>query len=294
MARGAGAPHTTRVAGCRGPAIQAMRRYLIGGAVVIMLGVLVVVAARYTRRMGASLTGGSDDKPTIQFVKNPVSVPEMTFWDLDGNRISTRDWKGKVTIVNFWATWCPPCREEIPAFITLQDKYRDHVQFIGISIDDPDAVNDVKAFVREHKMNYPVVMSTPELTTNFGGVFAVPTSFVVDPEVRTVQKHIGLINPAIYELEARVLAGIPTDVNVEKVEDTGKVLLANAALATDIPGVDLTGLAPDRKKAALKRLNDEHCTCGCGLTLAQCRINDPSCEISPPIAQRLVEEERVR
>ena len=114
------------------------RRYLIGAAVVITLGVVIVVAARYTRRVGQSLTGASsDEKPTIQFVKNPVAMPAMTFQDLDGKTISTRDWKGKVTIVNFWATWCPPCREEIPAFVTLQEKYRDHVQFIGVSIDDP-------------------------------------------------------------------------------------------------------------------------------------------------------------
>jgi thiol-disulfide isomerase/thioredoxin len=269
------------------------RRYLLGASALMILISLAMLTARYMH-WGGRWTASSDEWPTIQFVKHPVAVPEMSFQDLDGKTITTRDWKGKVTIVNFWATWCPPCREEIPAFITLQERYRDSVQFVGVSIDDPADVDDVRAFVREQKINYPIVMLTPELTTNFGQVFAVPTSFIVDRDVRTVQKHIGLINPGIYELEARVLAGIPTDVHVETVEDTGKVLLANAALATEIPGVDLSVLTPDQKKVALKRLNEEHCTCGCALTLAQCRINDPSCETSPSLARQIVEEERVR
>ena len=71
------------------------------------------------------------------------------------------------------------------------------------------------------------------------------------------------------------------------VKDTGEVLLANAAYATEIPGVDLSSLTPRQKADVLKRLNTEKCTCGCGLTLAQCRINDPSCTVSLPIAKKI-------
>ena len=78
-------------------------------------------------------------------------------------------------------------------------------------------------------MNYPVVMMTPELRRSFPGVYALPTSFILDAGVRTVQKHIGLISPKVFEQETRVLAGLPTDVGVEYVEDTGRVLLSNAA-----------------------------------------------------------------
>ena len=268
------------------------RRYIAGAATVMVLVALIVLGVRYTRRVSQSLVGepgSAGGKPTIRFVKNAVPVADMTFEDLDGRKISTRDWKGKVTIVNFWATWCGPCREEIPDLITLQDRYRDQLQIIGVSFDE-GSVDDVRAFARQYKMNYPVVMSTPELVKGFPGVFALPTSFILDRDVKTVQKHIGLIDPAIYELEARVLAGIPTDVNVERIDDNGKVLLANAALATEIPGVDLSKLTPERRTAALKRLNEEGCTCGCKLTVAQCRINDTECAISPTIAKKIVEE----
>jgi thiol-disulfide isomerase/thioredoxin len=268
------------------------KEYIVGVSVGVLAAVLIVLGVRYTRQVSQSLASGpgsSGSKPTIQFVKNAVPIAEMTFQDLDGRTISTKEWKGKVTLVNFWATWCPPCRAEIPDLIKLQDKYRDQLQVIGISYDE-GSVDDVRQFVREHKINYPIVMSTPDLEKGFPGVFALPTTFMLDKETRTVQKHIGLISPAIYELEARVLAGIPTEVNVEQVEDKGKVLLANAALATEIPGLDLSKLGPQRKTTALKRLNEEPCTCGCKLTVAQCRINDTECAISPTIAKKIVEE----
>jgi thiol-disulfide isomerase/thioredoxin len=265
------------------------QRYVLGAAAVMAAIALVALAVRYTRNVGTALSGGSNR--TVQFVKNPTLVPEMTFVDIDGRAMSTRDWKGKVVLVNFWATWCPPCREEIPAFVAMQEKYRDQLLIVGVSMDE-GSLDDVRQFAREHKMNYPIVMQTPELHKSFPGVFALPTTFVVDTQLRAVQKHIGLINTEIYELETRVLAGLSEDINVEEIEDNGRVLLSNAAQATEIPGLDMSSLRPDQKTLALKRLNEEGCTCGCMLTIAQCRINDASCAISPKIAETIVEEVR--
>jgi hypothetical protein len=73
------------------------------------------------------------------------------------------------------------------------------------------------------------------------------------------------------------------------VHDTGQVLLANAAYATEIPGLDLSHCTAAQREALLKQLNTEKCTCGCGLTLAQCRINDPDCKVSLPTAQKMLE-----
>ena len=87
-----------------------------------------------------------------------------------------------------------------------------------------------------------------------------------------------------------MLAGLPTPASVETVKDTGQVLLANAAYATEIPGIDLKPLTSAQRERTLKRLNEELCTCGCGLTVAQCRINDPSCEVSLPVARQLLDE----
>jgi thiol-disulfide isomerase/thioredoxin len=232
---------------------------------------------------------GAGSMPAVRFVKNPVAVPELTLKTLDGRTLKSSDWKGKVTLVNFWATWCPPCREEIPDLIKLQARYKDQLQIIGVSSDE-GPVADVAKFVAEHRMNYAIVMETPELTKAFPGIFALPTTFVINQEARLVQKHVGLLNPALIEQETRVLAKLDTTSVVEWVEDKGEVLLANAAQATDVPGIALEKLTPTQRTTALKRLNDEPCTCGCGLTVAQCRINDPSCGTSLPIAKKIVEE----
>ena len=226
---------------------------------------------------------------TLQFVRDPVPVAELRMVDLDGRAMSTRNWHGKVTLVNFWATWCGPCREEIPFLIRLAERYPDHLQVIGVSEDEgsPEKVHD---FARQYGINYPIVMSTPEIKRQFPGVFALPTSFVLDPDGQIVQTHVGLINPAVFEQEARYLTSLPADVTVETVEENAQLRLANAAQATEIPGLDLSMLSAEQKELALQRLNADSCTCGCQLTLAQCRINDAACGLSLPLAQKVVED----
>jgi hypothetical protein len=83
---------------------------------------------------------------------------------------------------------------------------------------------------------------------------------------------------------------MPVDKKVETFEDTGQIFLKNAARASELPEVDFSGLNAEQKKGALKRLNSETCICGCGLTLAQCRINDTACEISKGLAAKVVKE----
>jgi len=229
------------------------------------------------------------DEMTLQFVRDPVQVDDVMMQDLDGETFSMADLRGKVTLVNYWATWCGPCRQEIPQLVALQDRYGDQLQVIGISTDEGDPAN-VRAFAEEFQMNYPVVMATTDINRQFPGVFALPTSFVVDTEGRIVQTHVGLINPAVLEQETRYLADLPTTVTVELIESTQQTRLVDAAHATEIPGLDLSHLTVQQKEAALQRLNEDGCTCGCQLTLAQCRINDASCGVSLPLAKQVVEE----
>ena len=133
-------------------------------------------------------------------------------------------------------------------------------------------------------------MSTPEIKRAFPGVFALPTSFVVDPDGRIVESHVGLISPVILEQETRYLTSLTHDATVETVVPNDQIRLANAAQATEIPGVDLSVLTAEQREEVLRRVNTEGCTCGCSLTLAQCRINDSSCGISPPLVDQLVAE----
>ena len=228
------------------------------------------------------------DAPVVKLLKNPAQVADFAVTALDGRRISSGDLRGKVVLVNFWATWCPPCRAEIPDLIRLQDKYRDHLVVVGIS-EDEGPVADVKAFVAEQKINYAIAMTTPELAKVFRGVSALPTTFVIDREGKLAQRHVGLLNAEQAELETQVLAGLNANVRIERVEDPARIRLENAAQATSIPGVDLTKLTPAKRTEAIKALNADDCTCGCGLTLAECRINDPDCSVSLPIARKIVD-----
>ena len=227
---------------------------------------------------------------TLQFVRDPVHIDDLVMQDLEGRTFSMADLRGKVTLVNYWATWCGPCRLEIPQLVELQDRYGDELQVIGVSTDEGDPAN-VVAFAQEFKMNYPVVMATPEINRQFPGVFALPTSFVVDTEGRIVQNPRRSHQPRSAGAgDSRYLADLPTDVTVELIESTQQTRLADAAHATEIPGLDLSHLTAEQKATALQRLNEDGCVCGCQLTLAQCRINDASCDVSLPLAEQVVAE----
>ena len=268
-------------------------RNLAGGAAVsvAVLGLVTLAACGQTPEAAvpSPLFDAPSDGMTVQFLRNPISVADVVMADLDGRTMSTGDWHGKVTLVNYWATWCGPCREEIPYLIRLQEHYPDQLQVIGISTDQGDP-EDVKAFARELGINYPIVMETTELRRQFPGVFALPTTFLVDREGRIVQTHVGLISPAVFEQEARYLSDLSANVTVELIDENQTTRLANAAQATEIPGLDLSELTPAQKEQALQRLNQDTCSCSCALTLAQCRINDGACDISLPLAKKVVEE----
>ena len=229
------------------------------------------------------------DQPTIRFVRNPDPAPDFQLADLAGKPLHLADSHGKIVLLNFWATWCGPCRAEIPHLIELQSKYTDKLQVIGLAV-DVDSPDDVKQFVRDAGINYPVAISSTDVRFKYGGIAALPTSFLLDSQGRAVQKHVGLRNPALYETEIRALLGLPVNVRVETFEDTGQVFLANATRATELPGVDFSKLTAEQKARALRRMNAESCTCGCTLTLAQCRINDSACEVSKSIAAKIVAE----
>jgi hypothetical protein len=142
--------------------------------------------------------------------------------------------------------------------------------------------------VRKAGINYRVAMGSDEVRRSYGGIAALPTAFVIDSQGRIVQKHVGLNDPAIYELELRAMLGQPVDAKVEYFEDNGEIFLKNAERATELPGVDFSKLTAQQKTVALHRMNAESCNCGCTLTLAQCRINDTACRVSMALAAKVV------
>jgi cytochrome c biogenesis protein CcmG, thiol:disulfide interchange protein DsbE len=230
-----------------------------------------------------------DGRPTIRFVRNPDLAPEFHLKTLDGQPLALAGSQGKVVLLNFWATWCGPCRAEIPDLIALQLKYKDDLQIIGLVVDSDDDA-ELRDVVRNEGINYPVAVSSDQVRAQYGGIAALPTSFVLDKQGRVVQKHVGLRDPVLYEVEVRALLGLPIPVNVETFDDTGEIFLKHADRASELPGVDLSKLTPEQKTAALRSFNAESCSCGCKYTLAQCRIWDHNCQVSKNRTGKILEE----
>ena len=230
----------------------------------------------------------ADEKVTVRLLKDTLEVPAFTITDIEGKTSSSTEWRGKVVLVNFWATWCGPCRVEIPDLVALQEKYKDQLVVLGISEDEGD-VPLVKKFAAEHKINYRLVMATPELRSVFPEVMALPTTFMLDRDGRIQQKTVGLLNARATEASTRHLAGLQTNAEIVRVEPDKAIGVENVAQVKDVPGVDLTTLSGARRTEALVALNEQACSCGCGLTVARCRIDDPSCTVSLPLAKTIVE-----
>lgn len=125
-------------------------------------------------------------------------APDFSLPDLQGHQLDLSAYRGKVVLLDFWATWCDPCREEIPHFVDLQNKYKDRgLQVIGISMDDgPEPVRD---FYQRFKMNYPVVMGNAKIGEVYGGILGLPIAFLVGRDGRIYARHIGATDIAVFE-----------------------------------------------------------------------------------------------
>ncbi len=157
------------------------------------------------RQLAAALALGGWARPAVA----PQTTGRGT-WDLrtiDGQQIRPAIPAGKIGLVNFWATWCPPCIVETPDLVILQQKYREHLQMIGVS-EDEGPLDAVQTFVRTLGVNYPVGLATPEIHRIFPGVETLPTTFLIDRSGRIVEKYVGQIDPGATERRIRELAGL--------------------------------------------------------------------------------------
>jgi thiol-disulfide isomerase/thioredoxin len=123
---------------------------------------------------------------------------------IDGGQLQLSSYRGKVVLLDFWATWCVPCREETPHFVALQQRYGGQgLQIIGVSMDDsPDPVH---SFYQQFHMNYPVVMGTADVGAAYGGVLGLPIAFLIDREGQIYAKHMGATDAAVFEKDITTL-----------------------------------------------------------------------------------------
>jgi cytochrome c biogenesis protein CcmG/thiol:disulfide interchange protein DsbE len=150
-------------------------------------------------------------------------APNFSLKDADGNAVNLTDYRGKVVLVNFWATWCGPCEAEIPWFIEFEKKYKDQgFAVLGVSMDD-DGWKSVRPYVASHKINYRIMIGSEVVSQQFGEIESLPTSFVLDREGRIASNHIGLVDKVDYQNEIVKLLQDPRN---SAVRDTGTGVLA--------------------------------------------------------------------
>ena len=142
------------------------------------------------------------EAPALPTARDPA--PSFELAPLDGQKLQLSTLRGQIVLVDFWATWCGPCRDEAPKLVELQHKYAARgLRVIGISMDDDAA--PVRTFYAQHRLNYPVALGDAALAERFGRVLGMPAKFLIDRQGRIASKHAGAVDFGLLERELQEL-----------------------------------------------------------------------------------------
>lgn len=131
-------------------------------------------------------------------------APDFELKNLDGKTVRLSDYQGKIRIVDFWATWCPPCKDEIPHFIELAQAYPKEMVIIGISL-DREGASAVIPFAKTNNINYPLLIGNLKTVQAYGNITSIPTTFVIDQQGQIVKKYVGYRDKAVFETDIQNL-----------------------------------------------------------------------------------------
>jgi peroxiredoxin len=151
--------------------------------------------------------GESSVKPAVD--RNVA--PDFELKDENGKTVKLSDYEGQVVLLNFWATWCGPCKMEIPWFVEFEKKNRDRgFAVLGVSMDE-DGWDSVKPYLEYAKVNYRVLIGNDQVAMMYGGVDSLPTTFLIDHDGKIAAVHIGLVSKTDYETDIQTLLEQKTD-----------------------------------------------------------------------------------
>ncbi|HEY6307010.1 MAG TPA: TlpA disulfide reductase family protein [Candidatus Angelobacter sp.] len=165
----------------------------------LLLGVTLLVSGRALRPQSQDAPATSKDKANGPAIGTPAPDFELKVLGGEGKTMQLSSLKGKAVIVNFWATWCEPCKIEMPWLVELQKKYGPQgLQIIGVAVDDAEE-KDISNFSRKMGVNYPVLLGTERVADLYGGVDGLPTSFFLDRSGQVVDHVLGLVSESVME-----------------------------------------------------------------------------------------------
>ena len=177
----------------------------------LLLVMMLIIGSCKKTEQPQQTNGETEIKPTQPIAdstpQKPAGkpAPDFTLQDLNGEQVRLSDFKGKIVILNFWATWCPPCIREIPDFIELYEQYNDKgLEILGISLDQA-GISVVKSFAQKNKINYPVMMNEGRIDQAYGGITSIPTTFIIDPAGNIRKTYTGLREKAVFEADIKEL-----------------------------------------------------------------------------------------
>jgi cytochrome c biogenesis protein CcmG/thiol:disulfide interchange protein DsbE len=182
-------------------------KWVIAGAAALALSLLTLPMLRKggQEHLGRSRAAAdAENGPTCDVESNTKGKLDFVLKDMNNTTVRMADYKGKVVLLNFWATWCGPCKVEIPSFVELYDRYRDQGLVIaGVSIDD--APDTLRAFAKEWRMQYPILLMQSDVEDSYGPFYGIPTSFVIARDGTICTKHIGPASKERFEQEIKAL-----------------------------------------------------------------------------------------